>query len=68
VDRKFGELNELRDNGWVRKAAEKKERPKRKAKEVAAAAVARPPRAARSNLRAHIAAARKNQLMAKSPK
>ena len=66
VDRKFDELSRLHANGWVKDepvVVEKKAKAKKKVG--AARPVARP---AKSNLRAIIAAARKNQMAAKSPK
>ena len=82
VDRKFGELSLLQESGWVRPepepAAAVAGRPRRRAGAAGAAAEkkTRPPPAAaagaRSNLRAHIMAARKNQMAAaaaaKSPR
>jgi len=67
VDRKFEGLSHLHANGWVKEEpveVEKKNKPKKKV--AAARPVARP---AKSNMRALIAAARKNQMAApKSPK
>jgi len=66
VDRKFDELSRLHANGWVKDepvVVEKKNKTKKKVG--AARPIVRP---AKSNLRAIIAAARKNQLAARSPK
>ena len=76
VDRKFEDLTKLKDNGWIKEevVVERRVLPKRKVKEpgvapaAAAAAAAARPRAARSNMRAFIAATRKNQMAGKSPK